>query len=42
MTGSQERLQHQASIEALRNQLHNLEETIGSPLELMKEMPEGE
>lgn len=31
-----------AAIEALRAQLHNLEETIANLLELLKSLPEGE
>ena len=31
-----------ATLEALRNQLHNLEETIGRLLEMTKSLPEGE
>jgi hypothetical protein len=31
-----------AALEAIRGQLHNLEETISDPLEFCKSMPEGE
>lgn len=36
------RLTTLAALEALRSQLHNLEDTIASILELVKSMPEGE
>ena len=42
MTTPQMNLQRIAALEALRGQLHNLEESIKSLLELMRSMPEGE
>jgi len=42
MTTPQTLLRRQATLEALRNQQHNLEQTIADLLELLKTMPEGE
>jgi len=42
MTNPQSTLRTLAAHEALRNQLHNLEETIADLLELNKSLPKGE
>jgi hypothetical protein len=42
MSDPQTHLGQLAALEALRNQLHNLEESIADLLEIMKSMPEGE